>query len=224
MARVEDRKTVHQYPARSFHPGSLFWNNAHVQTIVGSGALSTKVFGTPPQPFVTREVTISTPDDDFFVVEFTENFEDAADVVVIVHGLESNAKSSTVSNMTCAALQQGFGCCLYNFRGCHGSPNNTIYNYHIGFTADIHLLIDKLANEYPQKRIFLSGFSLGGNVLLKFLGELGDTARVKGIHGAAVFCVPFDPAGCQRKIDVGINRLLYSEVNICDVVKLLLFR
>lgn len=48
---------------------------------------------------------------------------------------------------------------------------------------------------------------------LKFLGELGEKAIEKNIYGGAVTCVPFDPAGCQRKIDSGINRLIYSSVN-----------
>ena len=62
----------------------------------------------------------------------------------------------------------------------------------------------------PEEPIFLSGFSLGGNVCLKFLGELGETAISRNIMGAAVFCVPFDTVQCQKKIDVGFSRVVYS--------------
>ena len=61
-----------------------------------------------------------------------------------------------------------------------------------------------------DKPIFLSGFSLGGNVCLKFLGELGENAVLRNIMGAAVFCVPFDTVGCQKKIDQGFNKAVYS--------------
>lgn len=84
--------------------------------------------------------------------------------------------------------------------------------YHVGFTQDVSQLVDTLHLRYSKKRFYLCGFSLGGNVSLKFLGELGEKAIEKNIYGGAVTCVPFDPAGCQRKIDSGINRLIYSSV------------
>jgi uncharacterized protein len=81
----------------------------------------------------------------------------------------------------------------------------------MGFTDDVNHLVDIL-NERYNKPIYLCGFSLGGNVLLKFLGEQGDNALRRNIRGAAVTCVPFDPLACHHKIDVGINRAIYSEV------------
>jgi uncharacterized protein len=62
----------------------------------------------------------------------------------------------------------------------------------------------------PDKPIYLSGFSLGGNICLKFLGEQGDNAALRNIMGAAVFCVPFDTVQCQKKIDQGFNKAVYS--------------
>lgn len=61
--------------------------------------------------------------------------------------------------------------------------------------------------------MYLTGFSLGGNVSLKFLGELGDNAEARGVYGGAVACVPFDPARAQSKLDVGFSRAVYSEVS-----------
>jgi len=70
-----------------------------------------------------------------------------------------------------------------------------------------------LKDRYPSKSIYLSGFSLGGNVSLKLLGELSDSARDVNIQGCAVTCVPFDPVASQGKLDQGFNRAVYSEVS-----------
>lgn len=87
--------------------------------------------------------------------------------------------------------------------------------YHVGFTDDLHILIHHLNLRYPKKALFLTGFSLGGNVILKYLGEQEHHAfESLKIRGAAVTCVPFDPAACQRKLDVGISRVLYSKVRV----------
>jgi predicted alpha/beta-fold hydrolase len=95
-------------------------------------------------------------------------------------------------------------------------------NYHVGFTQDINQLVDTLHGRYPAKKMYLCGFSLGGNVSLKYLGELGDDATKKGIFGAAVTCVPFDLAGSQAKLDVGFNRAMYSMVRAPSSVRCVL--
>jgi predicted alpha/beta-fold hydrolase len=70
----------------------------------------------------------------------------------------------------------------------------------MGFTTDIDRLVEVLNERYPNKNIYLCGFSLGGNVLLKFLGEQGEQAEKRRIKGAAVTCVPFDPAACGSNV------------------------
>lgn len=82
----------------------------------------------------------------------------------------------------------------------------------MGFTTDLNQVVSTLHRRFPHKRLYLCGFSLGGNVSLKYLGELGEEAPSRGVYGAAVTCVPFDPAGAQSKMDVGFNRAVYSEV------------
>lgn len=84
--------------------------------------------------------------------------------------------------------------CL-SFRGCSGIPNDTLGGYHVGFTDDLrhYLNLWKERNVESPSPLFLSGFSLGGNVVLKALGELGAMARDEfHIEGAAVLCVPLD--------------------------------
>ena len=105
---------------------------------------------------------------------------------------------------------KGFNCCLLTFRGCSGEENLTPGGYHLGFTNDLDQLTKFIHKRYPDKKIFLSGFSLGGNVILKFLGELEAKAIDRNIFGAAVTCVPFDPVASQYKLDQGFNRAVYS--------------
>jgi len=78
----------------------------------------------------------------------------------------------------------------------------------------VHQLVTTLHERFPNKRFYMAGFSLGGNVSLKFLGELGSTAESRGIYGAAVTCVPFDLTQSQKKLDVGFNRAVYSMVRL----------
>lgn len=84
--------------------------------------------------------------------------------------------------------------------------------YHLGYTTDLRYLLSIVKERNPSASIYLSGFSLGGNVSLKLLGELGEEAKTLNIKGCAVTSVPFDPIASQGKLDKGFNRLAYSEV------------
>jgi hypothetical protein len=95
----------------------------------------------------------------------------------------------------------------------------TTTSYHVGFTADLQLVVETLHARFPSKNIYICGFSLGGNVTMKFLGELGEAAWHLGVRGAAVTCVPFDPIESHKNIEEGFNRVVYSGVScrILDV-------
>jgi predicted alpha/beta-fold hydrolase len=82
-------------------------------------------------------------------------------------------------------------------------------------------MVQILHQRYPEKRLFASGFSLGGNVILKYLGEQSDQIHAYNFKGAAVTCVPFDPAASHHKLDVGFNRMVYSAVRISRASSLL---
>ena len=113
--------------------------------------------------------------------------------------------------MATAYASKGFGFCLISFRGCSGEDNDSPGSYHFGFTTDVRHLVEILHERYPEKMFYLSGFSLGGNVILKYLGEIGDQARDLNIIGAVATSVPFDPLASQPKLDTGFSRALYSE-------------
>ncbi|RYY88321.1 alpha/beta fold hydrolase [archaeon] len=206
------------FDANDFHPSHWFGRNPHWQTIIGTGALKGRVFGHKQRSFATTEEVITTYDGDFFDVDFTSNVSTAESLVIILHGLESSNKGELVTNFAEAMLSRGFGCVLPCFRGCSGKTHVNPGGYHMGFTDDMNRLVDVLNERYPDKHIYLCGFSLGGNVCLKFLGEQGRTAWKRNIRGAAVTCVPFDPVACHLKIDVGFNRAVYSE-NFLQTIK-----
>lgn len=213
--RLSDhRRIVESFKASRFQPDGMgiVRANCHVQTILGTGALAGKIFGDPKRPFSITSRRIETPDGDFFDIEYCDDINDSEDVVIILHGLEGTSRSAAITNTAVACKEKGFSCILFNFRGCSGEENRTPGGYHVGFTQDLTQLIDLLHAEHPQKRIYLTGTSLGGNVILKYLGEQGSQARDKKVYGAAVACVPFDPKTCQSKLDVGLSRAIYSEV------------
>ena len=197
--------------------------NCHYQTIIGSEILPVKLLGREfPRSFETTTERLATPDGDWFTIEKTSNIDDEdeeRDIVVILHGLESSTKGPLVTKMTTAYLNLGLSCVLVSFRGCGGEDNDTPGGYHLGFTSDVDFVTALLHERYPRRLLYLSGFSLGGNVCLKFLGELGEAAPARAIAGCAVTCVPFDPVASQGKLDKGLNRILYSE-NFLATLKL----
>lgn len=118
------RSVIETFQVSPFKPSRLY-RNCHWQTIVGSGALSAKLFGNPPRGFSTYSEIVSTPDEDYFEVEFTTGFENADKIVIMLHGLESNTKGPLITQFTQAFLKPGreYGCALVSFRGCNGKPN-----------------------------------------------------------------------------------------------------
>ena len=224
---------VEAFDAQSFVP-SQNWlglaSNQHWQTIVATGALRKVLFGVELQrSFDVHSKLIKTSDGDEHEAEFTVNHFDSKDlddiggdeviakkdistpIVVLLHGLEANAKGTLMTKMCEEYTKVGFGCVLVSFRGCNGTENKRVGAYHLGFTQDLDQLTDFLKKKYPNRPIYLSGFSLGGNVSLKFLGELGDKAVMdRNIQGAVTMSVPFDLVESGAKIDKGFNKVIYA--------------
>eukprot|EP01031_Cornospumella_fuschlensis_P046075 gene46075-56401_t len=151
------------FDANDFHPSHWFGKNPHWQTIIGTGALKGRLFGPKQRSFATTEEIITTYDGDFFDVDFTSNVDTAENLVIILHGLESSNKGELVTNFAEAMLSRGFGCVLPCFRGCSGKIHVNPGGYHMGFTDDMNRLVDVLNERFPNKHIYLCGFSLGGN-------------------------------------------------------------
>jgi predicted alpha/beta-fold hydrolase len=150
-----------------------------------------------------------------------------APTVILLHGLESNSNSTLSTEMAQAYLAKGMNCVCLNFRGCSGTPNDQPGGYHLGFTDDLKQYLQILrerrqasdnsdasgSSSNSNSRLYLTGFSLGANAVLKCLGELGTTAVTDfNIHGAAVSCAPLDQHKNSAKLGLpGINRFIYTD-------------
>ncbi|MBL7863728.1 MAG: alpha/beta fold hydrolase [Cyclobacteriaceae bacterium] len=150
-----------------YRPPSLLFNR-HLETIYPS--LLRRVEFIQPE----RE-RIFTPDDDFLDIDWYRNRLDKC--VIISHGLEGNTQRSYVRGMAKAFFNAGYDVLTWNYRGCGEEMNRQMRFYHSGATDDLRTVVNHAAGLYRQ--VYLIGFSLGGNLTLKFLGEPGVSAAVK---------------------------------------------
>jgi predicted alpha/beta-fold hydrolase len=105
-----------------------------------------------------------------------------------------------VRGLAAAASRRGLAVAAWNFRGCSGEPNRLLRQYHSGDTGDLGAIVDRLSAEDPGRPIALAGFSLGGNQLVKWLGERGDDLPA-AVRSAVAISVPFDLSLCATALD-----------------------
>lgn len=130
---------------------------------------------------------IRTADDDFLDLFWLK--KKSNNLIIISHGLEGNAHRAYIKGMAKAFYDLGYDALAWNYRGCGEEINKQLRFYHSGATDDLGTVIDHAATRYEN--IFLIGFSLGGNLTLKYLGEKGDSVNPK-IKKAVAFSVPMD--------------------------------
>jgi len=183
----------------TYQPPSWWVSSGHLQTIIP--ALFRKVVSSP----YTRE-RITTPDGDFLDCDwlYAASSRPSQKLVIISHGLESNSHRPNVLGMARAVSLCGYDALAWNFRGCSGEPNRLPCAYHSGATEDLHTILDHVAAKYDE--IYLIGFSLGGNLTLKYLGEQSEALSPK-VKKAVVFSVPCDLAASSKQLSRVSNRL-----------------
>ncbi|MCH9675355.1 MAG: hydrolase [Gammaproteobacteria bacterium] len=125
-------------------------------------------------------------------------------IVLFLHGLEGSANSNYLKGMVHAAAQRNWRTVVMHFRGCAGVANTRDRGYHSGETTDLDAVVTALRQRAGSAPIFVVGFSLGGNVLLKWLGEQGERAP---INAACAISVPFLLDRCATKMDRGFSRV-----------------
>jgi predicted alpha/beta-fold hydrolase len=163
-----------------------------------------------PRPAWRRE-RWELPDGDFLDVDRLWGAEESAPIAVICHGLEGSSRAPYVRGLAAALAARGLGVAALNFRGCSGETNRLPRFYHSGETDDLRHAVAHLVAERPGRPLLLAGFSLGGNVVAKLLGERGDDLPPE-VRAAAVVSVPWDLAAAARAIDgVGTMAWLYRE-------------
>ncbi|MEJ2584100.1 MAG: alpha/beta fold hydrolase [Robiginitalea sp.] len=166
----------------TYRPG-VFFRNGHLATIYS--ALFRKV----DSPEQTRE-RITLPDGDFLDLDWSRAQPPADKVLILLHGLEGNAQRPYMTGSARLFSSHGYDVCAVNLRGCSGEPNLLFRSYHSGATEDLDAVFQHILNTGKYKNIYLKGFSLGGNLILKFLGERSQYSS--RIAGAAVVSVPCD--------------------------------
>ena len=125
-------------------------------------------------------------------------------IIVILHGLEGSLDSPYATPLIKALNDAGYGVCFVYFRGCSGEINRLARSYHSGDTGDLQSVIDHLQEKYSQGVFAVIGFSIGGNVLLKWMGEQGDNAAVKT---AVAISVPFTLSDARDRLEKSFSRV-----------------
>lgn len=146
--------------------------------------------------------TLELPDGD--AVRLVHAGAAAAPTVIVLHGLEGNHASPYARALLGLLAAAGFHGVLLEFRGCSGQPNRLDRSYHSGDTGDLAALVARLEQREGRAPFAVVGYSLGGNVLLKWLGELADAAPVST---AVAVSVPFDLAACAARLAQGFSRV-----------------
>jgi hypothetical protein len=164
-----------------------------------------------------RRERVDTPDGDFLDLDWCEPEASGAPVVVVLHGLAGSSRSHYVSGLCREAAALGLRAVILNFRSCSGELNRTARLYHSGETSDLDAVLGRLIEREPAVRVGLVGISLGGNVLLKWLGERGAAAS-RLVHRAAAVSAPIDLAACGNTLDRGFNRRTYTRAFLATLV------
>lgn len=173
--------------------------NSHFQTIW-------PVLCRRPVKLPTERERLELPDGDFLDLDWVKrNVESSeAPLIIMLHGLEGSIESHYARGMLKTITDHGWRGVFMHFRGCSGEPNRLYKNYHSGETGDLSYVVNLLQEREPDTQFAAVGFSLGGNVLLKWLGETGNKNPLSAAIGISV---PFDLHGAAKRIQIGFSKL-----------------
>ncbi len=185
---------------RSEFRAARWLRNRHLQTLYPS-------FPWPaaPRPATTRR-TLDLPDGDVTVVDWladSPQLSSETPLLVVLHGLEGSAESAYARRLLQAAANHGWHAAVLHFRDCGDYRNVLPRRYHAGETGDLRFFLNKLRTEGQEGPIFAAGYSLGGNVLLKYLGEDGPTTP---LDAAAAVSAPLDLRLCSEALNIGFSK------------------
>ena len=174
----------------STYKPNWFYRNAHINTVLGSIGRKAPVLN------FMRE-RIETPDGDFIDVDWVKNsFEplvlrnepshfksklkvENSKLLIAVSGLEGNSRKTYMRGIMSIFSKNGYYCVSLHHRSCSGEDNRLLNTYHSGFTDDLRYFMERLEKENYYQEIIIVGYSLGGNIVMKFCGEEGDKINPK---------------------------------------------
>ncbi len=174
--------------------------NRHVQTLFTSSPLCRI-----PAPSWRREIA-ELPDGDFVEVAWLDETSSAPDdavTLILLHGLEGSSDATYARMMASEAALRGWRMAVLHFRDCGQQPNRLRRRYHAGETDDVRIFVSAVTERYPHAPLVASGYSLGGNVLLKYLGEEGMNSPFRA---ATAVSVPFDLQDSADALNQGAAR------------------
>jgi predicted alpha/beta-fold hydrolase len=151
----------------------------------------------------------ATPDGDHLSLARAGTISPPQPHLLVLHGLEGTVRSNYAQGLLAGARALGWSADLMLFRSCDGEINRARRLYHSGETTDLDFVVRTLISQYPNISLRLVGVSLGGNVLLKWLGEQGDTLPSQVVRAAAV-SAPFDLAAGSRYLENFLGRQYVS--------------
>ncbi|MFA6262181.1 MAG: alpha/beta fold hydrolase [Bacteroidia bacterium] len=169
------------HTAQTSFKGSWFRQSGHLETILPA------LFRRIHIPY--RRERLELPDGDFLDIDTLRNNNKR--MVVLLHGLEGSAQSAYIKGMAHSFVAQKWDVVAVNFRSCSGEMNRLLSSYHSGATQDLDFVVQYIHRHYAYDHLALIGFSLGGNVLLKYLGELHHH-HPANLQAAVAISVPVD--------------------------------
>lgn len=150
-----------------------------------------------------------TPDGDFIDLDWVNRQGGAAKLLVLFHGLEGCSRSHYALSLMAMAQQVGWRGVVPHFRGCSGEINRLARAYHSGDAAEIDWILRRLKRENPDSDVYVVGISLGGNMLLKWLGEQGAAAAAV-VNAAMAVSAPVDLHAAAAVLDFGYRKAIYT--------------
>ncbi|OCR25850.1 alpha/beta hydrolase [Pseudomonas syringae] len=171
--------------------------NPHLQTLWGP--LWRRV-----KPMERQRERVWLDDGDFLDLDWYGPHQLDTPLVLVLHGLTGSSNSPYVAGLQQALAQEGWASAALNWRGCSGEPNLLSRSYHSGASEDLASVVAHLRALRPLAPLYAVGYSLGGNVLLKYLGESGTNSD---LLGAVAVSVPFRLDECADRIGMGFSKV-----------------
>lgn len=172
--------------------------NSHLQTIWPAVARKRKL---NPNLQIERE-RLELPDSDFIDIDWIHKNDDGP-IILVLHGFEGSVNSHYVKGMLNTIHENGWRGLFMNFRGCSGEHNRLPRAYHSGDTSDLAFVVNTLLKRESETTIAAIGYSLGGNILLKWLGETGAENPLKA---AIAISVPYELHKVAARVQAGFSR------------------
>ncbi len=192
-----DQKSINSMKHRLFKPATGL-KNAHLQTLYPA------LLRRQPLPDIENE-TFEFEDGDFTDCYWHHkpSTKTTKPIVILFHGLQGSYNSSYIQGMMFALDKAGFTAVLMHFRGCSGKANRLPRSYHSGDTEDAKAWIRHLKEQYLHAPLYAVGYSLGGNMLLKLLGEQGGVSL---LYAAVSISAPMQLDVSARRMEKGFSR------------------